>query len=144
VGDLEKRLEEAGYGVGLRVIELVGCRERLTRRETRIVNMLQFISNVLWKYLFNKVADNLERSTENADEYMIHETSPLTNTFVSVPLDAGQLNCAAFLAGIIAGALDSAHFNARVTAHLVTSEDGDTRTIFLVKFSPEVVEREQR
>lgn len=41
---------------------------------------------------------------------MIHENSPVTNTFVSVPADMGHLNCAAFIAGIIAGALDSARF----------------------------------
>ena len=41
---------------------------------------------------------------------MIHESSPVTNAFVSVPADMGQLNCAAFLAGIIAGVLDSARF----------------------------------
>jgi hypothetical protein len=37
------RLEEVGYGVGQRMVELVGCRERLTRRETRLVNMLQVL-----------------------------------------------------------------------------------------------------
>ena len=41
---------------------------------------------------------------------MIHESSPITNTFVSVPADMGQLNCAAYLAGLIAGVLDSAKF----------------------------------
>ena len=41
---------------------------------------------------------------------MIHESSPVTNAFVSVPADMGQLNCAAFLAGIVAGVLDSARF----------------------------------
>ena len=41
---------------------------------------------------------------------MIHESAPVTNAFVSVPADMGQLNCAAFLAGIIAGVLDSARF----------------------------------
>lgn len=40
---------------------------------------------------------------------MIHENSPVTNTFVSVPAEMG-LNCAAFNAGIIAGILDSARF----------------------------------
>ncbi|KAJ1382585.1 trafficking protein particle complex subunit 5, partial [Ochromonadaceae sp. CCMP2298] len=110
VSDLEKKLEEAGYGIGQRVIELISCRDRLTRRETRIVNMLQYVSNTVWKHLFNKPADNLERSTENEDEYMIHEHAPITNTFVSVPADMGRLNCAAFLAGIIAGVLDAANF----------------------------------
>lgn len=41
---------------------------------------------------------------------MIHENSPVTNAFVSVPSDMGHLNCAAFIAGIIAGMLDSARF----------------------------------
>ncbi len=36
---------------------------------------------------------------------MIHENAPITNTFVSVPSDMGQLNCASFIAGIIAGIL---------------------------------------
>ena len=35
------RLEHAGFGIGQRIIELTSCRDRLTRRETRIVNMLQ-------------------------------------------------------------------------------------------------------
>lgn len=68
VADLEKKLEEYGYSIGLRVIEMVGCRDRLTKRETRLVNMLQFVCNTVWKHLFNKAADNLERSTENEDE----------------------------------------------------------------------------
>ena len=41
---------------------------------------------------------------------MIHENASITNTFVSVPADMGQLNCAAYLAGIVAGILDSAKF----------------------------------
>jgi len=41
---------------------------------------------------------------------MIHENAPVTNAFVSVPADMGQLNCAAFIAGIIAGALESTKF----------------------------------
>ncbi len=44
---------------------------------------------------------------------MIHENSPVTNTFVSVPAEMG-LNCAAFNAGIIAGILDSARFVSRI------------------------------
>ena len=173
VGDLEHRLEEAGYSVGQRVIEYIAVRDKSTRRSTRVVNMLQYICNVVWKFLFNKAADGLERSFDNEDEYMIQENSPLTNTFVSLPQDFGKLNCAAYLAGVIAGILDSSHFNARVTAHLVSPEGdgtqdggdgggeledgtgGDERrgkgpkeivtdkTVFLVKFSKSVMDRER-
>lgn len=41
---------------------------------------------------------------------MIYENNPITNTFVSLPLDLSQFNCATFIAGIIAGILDSAKF----------------------------------
>lgn len=68
VSDLEKKLEELGYGVGLRMIELISIKDRATRRETRLINMLQYLSSTVWKHLFNKVADNLERSNENEDE----------------------------------------------------------------------------
>ena len=124
---------------------------------------------------------------------MIHEFSAITNTYVSVPVDMGHFNCAAFLAGIIAGVLDSAKFvrcilslisivllfycypyhvlmllynmlfyyylyavyndhattgvlllllycqNAKVSAHNVAGADGlSDRTVFLIKFTPEV------
>ena len=72
---------------------------------------------------------------------MIHENAPITNAFASVPSDMGQLNCASFIAGIIAGILDSAKFHARVTAHCLG--DGTERTVFLVKFSQEVIDREK-
>lgn len=62
------RLESFGCGIGMRVVELLSCRERVTRREVRVVGMLQYICSNVWKYLFNKAADNLERSTENEDE----------------------------------------------------------------------------
>ena len=144
VPGLELKLEEAGYSIGQKVGELVGVRERATKRETRIINMLQYVSNVVWKHLFNKAADALERSTENDDEYMIHENFPITNTFISIPQDMGQLNCAAFLAGIIAGVLCSCKFDCKVTAHLVPTEGGLDRTVFLVKFDSEVMNREKR
>ena len=64
----------------------------------------------MWKQVFNKNADTLERAMEDEDESMIHESNPITNTFVSVPSDLGQLDCAAYIAGIIRGMLDSAKF----------------------------------
>ena len=104
------RLEDAGYGVGHRVLELLAFRERQYKRETKLIGVLQFVSSTVWKALFNKVADSLERSTENEDEYMIHEREPITNAFVSAPADMSQLNCAAYIAGIISGVLNGASF----------------------------------
>lgn len=88
------------------------------------------MTTVIWKQLFGKAADSLERSTENENEcmdpntmpcywmYLTHmyspdmigEVAPITNTFVSVPQEIEGFNCASFIAGIIAGVLDSARF----------------------------------
>lgn len=68
-GELERKLEDAGYQVGLRMLELITHRERSNKRETKIVPMLTFVSNTVWKVLFGKAADSLERHTEHEDEY---------------------------------------------------------------------------
>ena len=69
---------------------------------------------------------------------MIYDNNPITNNFISVPPDLGQLDCGAFMAGILAGVLEGARFPAKVTAHSVSSDDNQTKTVFLMKFSNEV------
>jgi hypothetical protein len=121
------------------------------------MNILQFVSANVWKSLFGKPADSLERSIDHSDEFMIVDYEPLTSTYVSVPADLGQLSVDAFISGIIAGVLDGAGFSARVTAHSVTLEEGEhvsgsnsnsnlpprkDKAVFLVKFSPEILKRD--
>jgi hypothetical protein len=169
ISELERRLEATGYGVGLRVLELLAYRSREYRRETKLMNLLQFISTQVWKSLFQKAADSLERSIDHADEYMIVDYSPITSTYVSVPADFGGLSVDSYLSGIIAGILEGAGFPARVTAHCVALEENDTaptpqptgsshaayageyahllpprkeKTVFLVKFAQSVLARD--
>jgi hypothetical protein len=124
------------------------------------MNILQFVSSVVWKSLFGKSADSLERSIDHSDEYMIVDYGPLTSTFVSVPSDLGQLSADAFVSGIISGVLEGSGFPARVTAHTVPIEEGETipmskgapqgagllprkeKAVYLVKFSKEVLARD--
>ena len=124
------------------------------------MSILHYVSSSVWKSLFGKSADSLERSIDHADEFMIVDYEPITSTFVSVPSDLGQLSADAYLSGIIAGVLDGAGFSARVTAHSVKIEEGEVPTgsggifsvpgmpprkekaVFLVKFSPEVLSRD--
>jgi trafficking protein particle complex subunit 5 len=123
------------------------------------MNMLQFVSTQVWKALFGKNADSLERSIDNANEFMIVDYEPLTSTFVSVPPDLGQLSADAYTSGIVAGVLNGAGFMAQVTAHSVGLEEGEhnsapgwstgslmpprkEKAVFLVKFASEVLERD--
>jgi len=78
ISELERRLEGTGYGVGLRVLELLAFRSRDYKRETKLMNLLQFVSTQVWKSLFSKAADSLERSIDHADEFMIVDYSPIT------------------------------------------------------------------
>lgn len=71
--ELVAKLEEAGVGIGRRVLELACLREKSSRRETRVLGILHFISSTLWKMLFGSAADSLEKSCEEEDEYMIIE-----------------------------------------------------------------------
>lgn len=55
IGELERRLEDAGYGVGLRLLEVLSYRERNSRREVRLLEMLKFVHTSLWKCLFGRL-----------------------------------------------------------------------------------------
>lgn len=81
--------------------------------------------------------------------------SPSNSSCVSVPSDFGGLSVDAYVSGIVAGILDGAGFHARVTAHSVALEEGESmpsqanmstykreKAVFLVKFDASVLERD--
>ncbi|KAK8482601.1 hypothetical protein V6N11_066263 [Hibiscus sabdariffa] len=122
ISELERRLEDAGYAVGARVLELLCHRDKGNRRETRLLGILSFVHSSVWKVLFGKAADSLEKGTEHEDEYMISEKDLLA-LFVGWK-----------------GVLDGAGFPAVVTAHFVPMEGLQRpRTTILIKFAEELV-----
>ena len=147
----QHRLNTQGHPIGVKLLDLLLYREapRTQTRPLTIIALLHLIKLSVWGHLFGRSADGLEKSSDAAkpDEYMIIDNEPLVNRYVSVPREMSQLNCAAFVAGIVEGVCDGAGFPARVTAHTVGRHDepGEmwpARTVFLVKFAPEVMERE--
>jgi trafficking protein particle complex subunit 5 len=74
---------------------------------------------------------------------MISDNEPLVNQYISIPKEMSQLNCAAFVAGIVEGVCDGCGFPAKVTAHNQGSERWPGKTVVLIKFEREVVEREK-
>ena len=140
--ELERKLEDAGAAVGARIIELLAYREKQNQRETRLSGILTFIQRSVWKCLFGKPADALEVYDE--DEFVISDREVLVSRFISVPKDFQGLNCASFVAGVVKGCLESARFEATVSAY-DTPTDGRqlARTNILVKFSNETLERDR-
>jgi len=144
IKDLERRLADIGYSVGLRLLEYSVWKERYVKRDTNMVRFLQFISNQVWKVLFGKAAI-LEKSVEKKEQFMITEDSTLIDQFISVPKDMHGLNCASLVGGIVEGMLDGAEFPARVTTHSVAVETQKTpRTVILIEFDQVTMDREKR
>ena len=74
---------------------------------------------------------------------MIHDNAPMITKFISIRQSMGQLNCDAFLAGIIKAILDSTmFFTQRVTVHSTGDESVPQRCTILIKFTKEIVDRE--
>ena len=138
--ELETNLEKMGKDIGKRVLDALFHRDRLTKRELTEVGILKFISTTAWKALWGKEADSLERSNDREDEYMVVDSAPLVNQFVSVPANLGALDCAALMAGVIAGILDGAYFAAKCTAH--PREEGGT--VFLIRIGHDEDSEQQK
>ena len=73
---------------------------------------------------------------------MISDNEPLVNLYVSVPKEMNQLNCAAYVAGVIEGVCDAGAMTAAVSAHNGGTEMWPGKTVFLIRFEVGVVERE--
>lgn len=67
---------------------------------------------------------------------MLIDNDPMVSSYISVPKEMSQLNCAAFVAGIIEAVLDGCLFPSRVTAHSVPTDQYPGKTVFLSKFLP--------
>jgi len=125
---------------------LISSRDRPgNKRDTTIVNVLQFITSTCWRSIYGKETNSLQRSTQNENEYFIYENDPVPNTFISVPRELeGRLNCASFNAGLIRGILEANFFTAQVRAVTPPTENNKRTTVYVVKFDSSVLAREKQ
>ncbi|CAG8455705.1 4884_t:CDS:2 [Funneliformis caledonium] len=144
IQDLERKLNDFGYRVGTRLLELIVWRDKNSKRETRVLGILYFIHTTVWKTLFGKQADTLEKSTENENEYMISDNDPLISKYISVPKELSELNCNSFLAGIVEAILDGSQFPSRVTAHSLPIDGFPLRTTIFIQLDKEILQREDQ
>ncbi|KAF8588461.1 TRAPP I complex [Ramaria rubella] len=146
IEDLERRLNTLGYRIGTRYLELMSWRNesvsKAPKREIRFLPALMMIHTQLWRAVFGKPADAIEKSVENDDEYMLIDNDPPITRHISIPRDMSSLSCSALTAGIVEAVLDGLGFPARVTAHSVPTDAFPARTTILVKLQKEVMERE--
>ncbi|KAG7784371.1 hypothetical protein KL910_004499 [Ogataea haglerorum] len=101
--ELERKLNNLGYSIGTKVLELASLRENfnnnltssgksnMSKREIKVLEILHFITSVIWPSLFEKPADNLEKSSESNSQYMIIDNAPLLMKYISVPKDSSSV-----------------------------------------------------
>lgn len=106
-------------------------------RDLKILDILQFVHGTMWTYLFGRVSDDLVKSSERDNEYMIVDNLPMLTQFIP----AGR-SCDYFTCGIIQGFLDSAEFPCHVSAHSMPQGEFDQRTVYLIQFDRHVLERD--
>lgn len=61
VTSLQEKLSQLGYRIGRRALDLIMAREKMSKRETRLLNILNFIAQTLWVFLYGKQADSLKK-----------------------------------------------------------------------------------
>lgn len=128
----DTRLNTLGYRIGTRVLELMVWRSesasKAPKREIRFLPALMSIHTQVWRAVFGKPADALEKSVENEDECalqtnismameadpqpsdMIIDNDPSITKYISVPRDMSSLSCSSFTAGIVEAVLDGLGF----------------------------------
>ena len=131
---------------------------RMKRRDLKILDILQFVHSTLWSYLFNHVSDDLVKSSERSNEYMIIDNYPPLTQFIgsvagsssggssngsgsTTGLDT-NVSCDYFVCGIIRGFLSNAGFPCSVTAHSMPLDSFERRLVYLIQFDSQVLERE--
>ncbi|KAH7930601.1 TRAPP I complex [Leucogyrophana mollusca] len=147
INDLERRLNTLGYRIGTRVLELMVWRaessSKAPKREIRLLPALMSVHTQVWRAVFGRPADAIEKSVENEDEYMIIDNDPPIERHISVPRDMNQLSCSSFTAGVVEAVFDGLGFPARVTAHHTPVQQYPSRTTILIKLEKSVLEREE-
>ncbi len=147
VPDLERRLADLGRAVGSRTLELLCLREKNGRRETRLNGVLLFCHTTVWKALFGKPADLLEKDgdkddlcacagagcraappalTRPARAVLISDRDLVVNRYISLTSEVDTLNCGAFVAGILEGVLCDCGFVRRLVSCCVRVRVGST------------------
>ncbi|KAH8834860.1 TRAPP complex subunit trs31 [Flagelloscypha sp. PMI_526] len=147
IADLERKLNTLGYRVGTRAFELMVWRteaaSKAPKREVRLLPALMIVHTQVWRAVFGKPADAIEKSVENTDEYMIIDNDPLIERHISVPRDMSSLSCSSFTAGIVEAVMDGLGFPARVTSHSTPTAQHPRRITILLKLEQSVLLREQ-
>lgn len=119
--------------------------QKMKRRDLKVIDILQFVHGTVWSYLFNHVSNDLVKSSDRDNEFMIIDNEPVLTQFINVAhfgSHQDRMSCEYFTCGIIKGLLNDNGFPCEVTPHCVPQGEFNQRIVYLIKFVHEVIERE--
>lgn len=117
--------------MGMKLLELYYWRtegsSRAPKREVRFLAALSTMGSTMWKAIFGKPADAIEKSVTKDDEckpfitsagilslksfvVMLIENDPAITKFISISRDMSSLSCSALTAGVVEAILDGLGF----------------------------------
>lgn len=140
IPELENKLLDIGTTVGQRMLELSVLRDKAPQRQIKRANIIQYISTTIWKNLYGKAIDAVDKTPNMENRYMLFERDPLENRFVSLPKNM-NFHCSYFTAGVITGCLKAADFPATVKVYYTDKKD---YTVFIIDFDQSVIDRENQ
>lgn len=76
----------------MRLLDLIYYREKKDKRETKFLEQLTFIKKHVWKSIYGKEADSVEKHATDPLLYYIIEKDPIINKFL--PKDRLDYSCA--------------------------------------------------
>ena len=149
VDEDKDKMQEFGEKIGPRIYESIHFqRERPTKRSLKILDMMKFIAQNLWKFLFEKEADSLEtfesdkrrhpHTKEVLTEYVIYDYDP-------VYLSYSHSNTALiyYYAGILKGIFNYCGFDCDVGAQVVKGGGKEKiKCAYVIKFEYYVLDRD--
>ncbi|EER06315.1 41-2 protein antigen, putative [Perkinsus marinus ATCC 50983] len=150
---LESKLHKMGASMGPGLLELTYMRDTSRnmsrKRDYKVLPLLYHIATYLWKALFGHEAEVL--TTDQECEFYLADKQWILNKFISLPpvsddSDDNFVNCAAFAAGLIEGAINAVGMQCKCTA-AYTSEDPETDPMaitIIVDFDRSVIDRQKR
>ncbi|RNA38498.1 Trafficking particle complex subunit 5 [Brachionus plicatilis] len=134
ITDFKSRMAEFGRFIGVRLLDLTYYRDRNNKREVKFLEQMNFIKKYVWKSIYGKEADKLERDYSDPLIYYIMEKDPIINKFL--PNDRLNFSCAYLNAGIIEAILNESNFPCKTD---IIHSDG--WVYYTIKFDKSVVSK---
>lgn len=92
------------------------------------ITLLQFIQDTIWKYMFGKKADDIQKINEDDSSYAIIDNDPLIASLV-LPAKVNE-----FICGIIKGVVESANYKCEsVNTQILEDKTYNNKSAYIIK-----------